>query len=306
MQLSIAKRRAYELLSQVGLTKFGWRVVFDDHKERLGACINEKKLITLSRYFIALNPDEETEETIRHEVAHALSPQDEDHGPAWQAQALRLGAKPQALAHEAIAPEGDYVGTCPECARIQTKLRAPDNIDRLVCPICCRLKNDGKPSRKFLLVWTNERKGEIYRNGQWEKNISAAVFEIEKSPVAMAFKEQFGPRAIIELDKVGQLPAFRFKEYDFRYKAEGVFRAFLEVKMWRDVGKHRVLKTYWRIMNCRGVVIDVWRSQFTDRYETADKRIDVEKLSVGKWYELIVMETGRGYPRLQTAKTSNV
>jgi hypothetical protein len=304
MELSIAKRKAYELLKAEGLLKRGWKIVFDDSRVRLGGCIQEKKVITLSRYFIALNPDEVTEETIAHEIAHGKTPWDDDHGPAWQAEAIRLGAAPEALAYEAVAPEGDYVGICPECARRQTRLQAPDNIDRLVCHICCRLKNDGKPSRKFLLVWTNDRKGEIYRNGHWEKNISAAVFEIEKSPVAIAFKEQFGPKAIIGLDEVGKLPAFRFKEYDFRYKSEGVFRAFLEVKMWRDVGRHRVLKTYWRIMDCTGVVIDVWRSQFTDRYETADKRVDVERLAVGKWYELIVMETGRGYPRLQTAKTS--
>ncbi|HLM62414.1 MAG TPA: hypothetical protein VK308_16550, partial [Pyrinomonadaceae bacterium] len=66
MQLSTAKKIAYDLLKQENLLQRGWRVEFDDAKKRLGCCRYDERLITLSRYYIALNSDEVTLDTIRH------------------------------------------------------------------------------------------------------------------------------------------------------------------------------------------------------------------------------------------------
>lgn len=282
----------------------GWRCDFDDAKNRLGCCKRRLKLITLSRYYIALNPDEVTLDTIRHEVAHAVAPAGASHGEEWKKEAIRLGAAPVACADgTTISPMGIFVGTCPKCNQISSKHREPENMNTIACGKCCKEYGGGKFDSRFVYSWRNEKTNEIFVNGKWEKDSDKVEVLTE---IAEAFVSEFGALKVIELKQIGKLPEFRFDDYNFRDTPEGVFRALLEVKMFRDVKEHKVLKTYWRTMKDDGIVIDVWANSYNGgRYETADKRADVEKLKVGNWYELIVMKTDKGFIRLQSAKTSN-
>lgn len=115
------------LMDETGLLAQGWTFRWDNGRNRYGACKYGPKQITLSKYLVALNPEEMTEEVARHEVAHALTPlvpvrrngrivqyKSQGHGPAWKANARRLGIAGDRC-HSGETVQGRYVGTCEGC-----------------------------------------------------------------------------------------------------------------------------------------------------------------------------------------------
>lgn len=300
MQLSTAKKLAYDLLKQENLLQQGWTCSFDDSITHLGVCDYRKRQIGLSRYFIALNSDEITLDTIKHEVAHALTP-GAGHGAVWQREAVRLGGNPQATCGDAIAPEGYFQAVCLKCNASVKKHRLPQRFTSMVCGGCCKKFEQGNYSDKFLLQWTNLKTNEVYRDGNWICQ-SDEKFSRSLSEEIIA---KYNSSVILELNQIGFFPDFQYGDYDFKNTPAGVFRAFLDLKMWRDIKGYRIIKTYWRNIAGDGFVIDIWENTFSSTFETADKRCDIEKMKIGKWYELIVMKTEKGFLRLQTAKISN-
>jgi predicted SprT family Zn-dependent metalloprotease len=124
MILADAEKLALELMRQFGLTN--WRFEFDDAKRRFGVCHRGGSKIGLSRELTLLNEQGKVEDTIRHEIAHALCPPRSGHGPAWKAMCLRTGAKPERCYSEEVdAPKGDWQATCRACGRQYTKFRRP-------------------------------------------------------------------------------------------------------------------------------------------------------------------------------------
>jgi len=114
-------------MTQFGLIP-GWRFAFDDAKRRFGACHRGwDKKITLSRPLTLLNDRAEVEDTIRHEIAHALCPPKCGHGPAWKVMCKRTGAKPERCydREDVDAPKGDWQATCGVCRTVYTKFRHP-------------------------------------------------------------------------------------------------------------------------------------------------------------------------------------
>lgn len=72
----------------------GWtfKVVSSTSKKNIGYCSYHRKLIAIqSRFFFAMTADQ-VNETILHELAHALCP-GENHSKVWRAKALELGDK---------------------------------------------------------------------------------------------------------------------------------------------------------------------------------------------------------------------
>ena len=86
-------------MEEHGLVSLGWTGTLDNAVRRFGACKYRKKRITLSRHLITINSDEETLDTILHEIAHALAfeehGEDCGHDERWQAIAIRIGARPE-------------------------------------------------------------------------------------------------------------------------------------------------------------------------------------------------------------------
>jgi predicted SprT family Zn-dependent metalloprotease len=92
MNLYLARNLARSLMIASGLAD--WTFTFDHARRRFGSCQPRRKRITLSRTLTLLNAEPEVRDTILHEIAHALTP-DDHHGPRWRAMCLRLGAKPK-------------------------------------------------------------------------------------------------------------------------------------------------------------------------------------------------------------------
>lgn len=114
---------AKELLNEWGLTDKGWSFGWNSRKKSFGLCSKRKKMIFLSKYLLPTITDESAEDTIRHEIAHALDFEDRgtsDHGPKWKAWARKVGADPTRCGssdHDEIAEElaqtSKYTLVCP-------------------------------------------------------------------------------------------------------------------------------------------------------------------------------------------------
>lgn len=122
MDLDVAEDLAWDLMLDYGLLnpnrdggryQFGW----DRGRVRFGCCHWDTRRITLSRVLVALNPLEDVEDTIRHEIAHALTgPTTPGHGAEWRLAARLVGAIPSAHALVAQNAPKRWIGFClAEC-----------------------------------------------------------------------------------------------------------------------------------------------------------------------------------------------
>jgi predicted SprT family Zn-dependent metalloprotease len=76
-----------------GATK-PWTFAWIDHKTTYGMCHYRKREIQLSRVLTEVVSEAEVEDTILHEIAHALTPGC-GHGRMWKMMARALGANPK-------------------------------------------------------------------------------------------------------------------------------------------------------------------------------------------------------------------
>ena len=113
---------ANEHMDKWGLTQKGW--TFGWHKKRtsLGSCNWTRKRILLSSFLFAHLTQEERQDTILHEIAHAMDFETRgmsDHGPKWKSWAIRVGAKPERCKSISDASDADvakrskYTLRCP-------------------------------------------------------------------------------------------------------------------------------------------------------------------------------------------------
>ena len=104
-----------------------WRFEFDNARRRFGCCHRHQNLITLSREIVLRNGIEQVEDTIRHEIAHALCPPKEGHGYVWKQMCEKVGANPERCYDSELvdAPEGDWRATCGVCGKVHYKFRRP-------------------------------------------------------------------------------------------------------------------------------------------------------------------------------------
>ena len=89
--VAFATQRFPELMKLHGLTAKGWTWGFDNAKRRAGACNYSRKRITIARGYALVAKNAEIEDTILHEIAHAIAGHAAGHGPAWKAVARSIG-----------------------------------------------------------------------------------------------------------------------------------------------------------------------------------------------------------------------
>lgn len=124
MKLEDAENLALTLMEDNGVGTWSFR--FDNAKRRCGSCHHGKRTITLSRHFVTLNSAADVEDTIRHEIAHALAGFKAGHGVQWQMWAIRLGARPERCVENVDMPEGGIEGVCaPDCTVRHIRHRMP-------------------------------------------------------------------------------------------------------------------------------------------------------------------------------------
>jgi predicted SprT family Zn-dependent metalloprotease len=101
--------RAAALLARHRLN--GWSFAFDSAKRRGGACHFGRKQITLAAGFAATADEAEIEDTLLHEIAHALVGRRHHHDAVWQATARAIGCTGQRC-HSVVFSEYGLVARC--------------------------------------------------------------------------------------------------------------------------------------------------------------------------------------------------
>lgn len=120
MYKSEGKLLALLHMEEHGLFNEGWHFEFENCKSSLGRCHYMEQKITLSEWYVELNEESDVEDTILHEIAHALSfirygAKGRGHGKLWKQVCVEIGATPSRL-HKGILEYPDnhhkYVDDC--------------------------------------------------------------------------------------------------------------------------------------------------------------------------------------------------
>ena len=129
-------------MEEHGLLNQKWKFAFESCKRSLGRCHYNLKKITLSKWYVQLNEEDDVEDTILHEIAHALSfirygSKGAGHGILWKRICLEIGATPQRV-HKGIleypSNHFKYVDTC--CCGITYKRHRLSAKRGYRCPKC--------------------------------------------------------------------------------------------------------------------------------------------------------------------------
>ena len=91
-----------------------WSYEFDRARNRLGQCDYGRRMLSFSRPYVEANEVEIMQNTVLHEIAHALVGAGEGHNEIWEAKAIYVGAKPERCNSDPriIKPIGPYVFNC--------------------------------------------------------------------------------------------------------------------------------------------------------------------------------------------------
>jgi predicted SprT family Zn-dependent metalloprotease len=147
MEIDKAFTLIKSLMGEHGLIEQGWSFEFSRAITICGYCNYTKKKIVLSRHFVKLNDIGDIRDIALHEIAHALTPEDAGHGPAWKAKCLELGCSPNRLVENIVSCPRKYVATCKVCKQKFYRQRLTSGMSRLYCSKC----NTFRPSTK--LIW---------------------------------------------------------------------------------------------------------------------------------------------------------
>ncbi len=127
MELVLAEKLALNLMTKHNLLQNGWRFEFDNAKRRFGCCHHRTKVISLSRELVKLNNEPRVQNTILHEIAHALVGVGHGHDSVWKRKALEIGCdgKRCYTTENTNIVKGKYQATCPKCGYVHNKHRKP-------------------------------------------------------------------------------------------------------------------------------------------------------------------------------------
>lgn len=117
MDLMEARELALELMKQHGL-EF-WYFEFDNAKRRFGICRYSTRRIGLSRNLVLLNTKKRVENTILHEIAHALVGPGNGHNWIWRQKAIEIGCNGKRChsKEDTTLVERTLIAHCPNCGK---------------------------------------------------------------------------------------------------------------------------------------------------------------------------------------------
>lgn len=90
----------------------GWKCKLNNRRSSWGLCDYSRKTIYLSKYLVQYGTEDEILQTLLHELAHALTPEDRGHGADWLAVARRLGYTGGRCADRVLPVKHKYIGHC--------------------------------------------------------------------------------------------------------------------------------------------------------------------------------------------------
>lgn len=129
---------ATKLLKEHGLIKKGWHFGLDRAKTRCGVCDYGAKVISLSRLYVQ-EPSvsfEDIENTILHEIAHALAGYEAAHGPLWKQMAKSIGCNGNTCNTVWRGADKKYRIHC-DCGRVNIRRhRVAPKFKQSVCKFC--------------------------------------------------------------------------------------------------------------------------------------------------------------------------
>jgi predicted SprT family Zn-dependent metalloprotease len=90
-------------------------------------------------HFVLLNDWPEIEDTIRHEISHALAGPEAGHGHVWRCMCHITGAVPRSCSDKPM-PKGRWRARCPNCSKEFNRFRRPKHNVGWHCVKCGRKK----------------------------------------------------------------------------------------------------------------------------------------------------------------------
>lgn len=144
MDIQEASTLAHQLINQHQL--IGWRFYFDRAVRRAGCCHYRLKAISLSIHFTQRNTLDEVQDTILHEIAHAIAGFSHGHDYYWKQICRKIGANPNRCYDSKIVdmPTGKYQATCPTCSKVFHRHRRPKLERKTFCRNCGPIRGELK------------------------------------------------------------------------------------------------------------------------------------------------------------------
>jgi predicted SprT family Zn-dependent metalloprotease len=100
----------------------GWSFQFDHATRRAGCCNYQTQVISLAHTYARAAPDAEIDDTLLHEIAHALVGKAHGHDQVWQAKAVALGCSGRRC-HDVQFTPPRYIVTCEHGCWVTTAER---------------------------------------------------------------------------------------------------------------------------------------------------------------------------------------
>jgi len=104
-----------KLMSEHGL--YNWRFDFNNRKNSYGVCNHGRRTIFLSKLLAPQMRFKDLENTILHEIAHALVGIHHGHNHVWRRKALEIGCNGHRTANYNVKVDYKYLATCPACGK---------------------------------------------------------------------------------------------------------------------------------------------------------------------------------------------
>lgn len=149
------------LLKFWGLRGASWRFKFNTRaKKRVGQCDYDARTIELSYKYVEAGISwAQMDETIRHEIAHALAGPWAKHGPEWKAWARKVGATPKACADipKDQAPKSKYLYASffqDGSIRVWDQVKGPERLKKNLHNLYLK----GKRNQTAGVLWLIDRK----------------------------------------------------------------------------------------------------------------------------------------------------
>lgn len=139
MDIAALMREAGRLFEWHGLSD--WRFEVSARLKRtLGLCADDSRSIRVNAFYAENNTEAVVLNTLRHEVAHALTP-GHGHDSTWGEAAVQLGWTARRVCDtDILLPAGRFQAVCPGCRRTHHKhrLRIDQTARRYDCLACGR------------------------------------------------------------------------------------------------------------------------------------------------------------------------